>query len=102
MTTAAALHSAPAANPKLAAVPGVPRPETPAHVIRDDAEAIRVATGLAPQIAAGASERDRRRERPLAEIDSFSQSGLWGIINVPRRFGGAEVSYSTLCTGGSL
>lgn len=78
-------------------MPGVSRPETPAHMIRDDAEAIRVATELAPQTAAGASER----ERPPAEMDSFWQSGLWGI-NVPRRFGGAEVSYSTLCTGGAL
>jgi SfnB family sulfur acquisition oxidoreductase len=94
MTTDIASRSV-AADPKTAAVPGVPRPTQPAHVIGDDAEAIRVATELAPRIAAGASERDRHRERPLAEIDAFSQSGLWSI-NVPRRFGGPEVSYATL------
>ena len=31
----------------------------------------------------------------MAELDAFSQSGLWSI-NVPRAFGGPEVSYATL------
>jgi SfnB family sulfur acquisition oxidoreductase len=84
-----------AAEPEVLAVPGVPRASTPAHVIRDDQEALRIAADLAPLVAAGAAERDRRRERPLAEIDAFSQSGLWAI-NVPKAFGGAEVSYATL------
>ena len=76
-------------------VPGVPRPRTPAHVIRDDAEAIAVAEKLAAEFAAGASERDRTRRLPHAELAAFSQSGLWSI-NVPKRFGGPEVSYATL------
>jgi SfnB family sulfur acquisition oxidoreductase len=80
---------------KPAGVPGVPRPRTPAHVIRDDAEAIAVAKKLAAEFAVGASERDRTRRLPLAELDAFSQSGLWSI-NVPKRFGGPEVSYVTL------
>jgi SfnB family sulfur acquisition oxidoreductase len=80
---------------KPAGVPGVPRPRTPAHVIRDDAEAIAVAEKLAADFAVGASERDRHRRLPLAELDAFSQSGLWSI-NVPKRFGGPEVSYVTL------
>ena len=80
---------------KPAGVPGVPRPRTPAHVIRDDAEAIAVAETLAADFAVGASERDRHRRLPLAELDAFSQSGLWSI-NVPKRFGGPEVSYVTL------
>ncbi|MFM9858370.1 SfnB family sulfur acquisition oxidoreductase [Pseudoxanthobacter sp. M-2] len=80
---------------KPAGVPGVPRPRTPAHVIRDDAEAIAVAETLAADFAVGASERDRNRRLPLAELDAFSQSGLWSI-NVPKRFGGPEVSYVTL------
>src|SRR3954454_1486036 len=76
-------------------VPPMPRPAEPARVIRDDAEAIAVARQLAAEFAQGASERDRARRLPFAEIDAFSQSGLWAI-NVPRRFGGPEVSYVTL------
>jgi SfnB family sulfur acquisition oxidoreductase len=76
-------------------VPGVPRPTRPAHVIRSDAEAIEVANRLAAEFAREASLRDRERRLPLAEIDAFSQSGLWSI-NVPREFGGPEVSYATL------
>lgn len=71
------------------------RPERPAHVIRDDNEAIQVAQRLAEGFAREASIRDRERRLPLQELDEFSQSGLWGI-NVPRAFGGAEVSYVTV------
>lgn len=76
-------------------VPGRPRPAEPAHVIGDDAEAIRVAEALAKAFRAGASERDRTGARPAEELDAFSQSGLWSI-NVPRAYGGPEVSYATL------
>ncbi|WP_020723129.1 SfnB family sulfur acquisition oxidoreductase [Variovorax atrisoli] len=82
----------PAANDP---VPGLPLSDTPAHVIRDDAEAIAVAHALAAQLIVGASERDRLRRWPVEEIDAYSQSGLWAI-NVPKAFGGAEVSYATL------
>jgi SfnB family sulfur acquisition oxidoreductase len=67
----------------------------PAHLIRDDAEAIAVARALAPRIAEGAVERDQNRILPRAELDLFSASGLWGIT-VPRAYGGAEVSFATL------
>ena len=93
--TADRAPSTPAAPEHRQGVPGVPRPTSPAHVIRDDAEALRVAAELAQRFAVGASDRDRRRERPQAELDAFSQSGLWGI-NVPKAHGGAEVSYVTL------
>jgi SfnB family sulfur acquisition oxidoreductase len=76
-------------------VPGLPRPPRPAHVIRSDREAIEVADALAKDFAATASERDRNRTKPIAELDAFSQSGLWSI-NVPKAFGGPEVSYVTL------
>ena len=76
-------------------VPGLPLSDTPAHVIRDDAEAIAVAHAIAAKLLVGASERDRLRRWPVEEIDAYSQSGLWAI-NVPRAFGGAEVSYATL------
>jgi SfnB family sulfur acquisition oxidoreductase len=80
---------------KLEGVPGVARPSRPAHVIKDEAEAIAVAERLAKQFAEGASERDLTRKWPVEELDAFSQSGLWSI-NVPRKFGGPEVSYVTL------
>lgn len=66
-----------------------------AHIIRDDAEAIAVAHQVAAFLREGASERDRTREVPADVVDTFSNSGLWGIT-VPREFGGAEVSYATL------
>ena len=72
-----------------------PKPVTPAHVITSDAEAIATAERLAPLFAADASLRDREGLLPLAEIDAYSQSGLWGI-NIPKAYGGAEVSYATL------
>jgi len=76
-------------------VPGARRPTSPAHIIKDDAEAIAIAGNLASQFAEGAAERDRTRTLPWAELDAFSQSGLWSI-NVPKAFGGPEVSYVTL------
>jgi len=86
--------TAPRDEPK-PGVPPVPRPAEPARVIRDDDEAIAVAERLAADFAMGAAERDRARVWPVKEIDEFSQSGLWSI-NVPRAFGGPEVSYATL------
>jgi len=76
-------------------VPPVPRPQEPAHIIRDDAEAIVVAKRLAEAFETESAARDRDRIWPLAELDAFSQSGLWSI-NVPKAFGGPEVSYATL------
>ncbi len=76
-------------------VAGVPRPSEPAYVVRDDAEAIAIAKRLAEEFAVGAAERDARRIWPVAELDRYSQSGLWSL-NVPKAFGGPEVSYATL------
>jgi SfnB family sulfur acquisition oxidoreductase len=78
-----------------AAVPGIARPATPAHVIKTDDEAIEVAEGLAREFAKGAAARDRDRIWPVEELNAFSQSGLWSI-NVPQEFGGPDVSYATL------
>ncbi len=66
-----------------------------AHVIASDAEAIEVAKALASRFAQEASVRDRDRRLPLAELDEFSASGLWGIT-VPKAYGGAGVSYVTV------
>ena len=75
--------------------PALPRPVQPAHVIRSDAEAIEVARRLAAEFAVEASLRDSEGYLPIAEIDSYSQSGLWGIT-VPKAYGGAGVSYATV------
>ncbi len=64
-------------------------------MITSDAEAIEVARTLAARFAEGAAERDREGLLPIEEIDAYSQSGLWAI-NVPKRYGGAGVSYATL------
>jgi SfnB family sulfur acquisition oxidoreductase len=50
---------------------------------------------LAAKFATGAAQRDRHRILPILEIDAFSQSGLWSI-NVPRAYGGPELSYVTM------
>ena len=76
-------------------VPAVLRPSEPAHIIKSDAEAIEIAKKVAAEIAPGAALRDRDRIWPVKELDAFSQSGLWSI-NVPKAFGGPEVSYATL------
>jgi SfnB family sulfur acquisition oxidoreductase len=76
-------------------VPAVKRPSEPAHIIKSDAEAIAIARKLATEFVKGSAQRDRERIWPQAELDAFSQSGLWSI-NVPKEFGGPEVSYATL------
>ncbi len=67
----------------------------PADRIHDDAHAIETAQRLAAEIVREASTRDRERRLPLAELDLFSGSGLWGIT-VPRAYGGAQVALTTL------
>lgn len=89
------LTAVPSSNSDLVGVPGVPKPQSPARILKSDQEAIDVATELASEFAKGAIERDRDRRWPTHELDAFSQSGLWSI-NVPRAFGGPEVSYVTL------
>jgi len=82
----------PHVNNSVTATAKVPEP---ARILHDDAEAIAVATALAEEFAPGAADRDRDRRLPFAELDLFSQSGLWGMT-VPRVYGGAEVSYVTV------
>jgi SfnB family sulfur acquisition oxidoreductase len=63
--------------------------------IRDDAEAIAVATDVAARIAAGAPARDRERILPYEEMDLISDAGLLAIT-VPRPYGGPEVRAGTV------
>ena len=72
----------------------MPRVEAPAHILRNDTEAIEVAHRLAAIFQKEASERDRERRLPRKELDEFSQSGLWGIT-IPKEYGGAGVSFAT-------
>jgi len=95
MSAVAELSARPRVNAPHEVFPPRPRPTTPAHVIRSDTEAIEVARRLAAAFAVGAAERDREGLLPIAELDAYSQSGLWGI-NVPKAYGGAGVSYATL------
>jgi SfnB family sulfur acquisition oxidoreductase len=66
-----------------------------AHVIGDDAEALRVAQELAAAFAPGAAERDASRRLPRAELDRLSRSGLLAVT-VPAGHGGADVRVRTL------
>jgi len=83
------------AGQSISPVPGLPRPTVPAHIIKDDAEAIAIAEALAKQFAEGAAQRDRERIWPVEQLDAFSQSGLWSI-NVPKAYGGPGLSYVTM------
>ena len=76
-------------------IPTIHPPDHPAHVIQSDSEAISIAERLATDFAREVVERETERRRPIQELDAFSQSGLWSI-NVPKRFGGPEISYATL------
>ncbi len=58
-------------------------------------EAVRAATELAAEFAAGAAERDRTRQLPYAELDRLSQSGLLAIT-VPAEYGGADLPPSVV------
>lgn len=84
------VESSPAAAP----LPRNPDPTRVKH-IASDADAIAAAHALAASFAEGASERDRQRILPWAELDLWSESGL-GAITVPREYGGADVSFATL------
>ena len=68
---------------------------TQTAIIRSDEDALDVARRLAREFEADAPNRDRERRLPRAEVEAFSQSGLWGI-SVPREFGGADVSVQTI------
>jgi SfnB family sulfur acquisition oxidoreductase len=76
-------------------VPPRPRPVTPPHLLKDDADAIAVATELAAKLAQGAALRDREGLLPLTEVDLYSQSGIWSIL-IPKRYGGPGLSHATL------
>lgn len=71
------------------------QPATPARRLTSEAEAIATARRLAAEFRREAIQRDRERRLPVAELDAFSQSGLWSIV-VPREYGGLGASYRTV------
>ncbi|MCB8882485.1 SfnB family sulfur acquisition oxidoreductase [Acidisoma cellulosilytica] len=73
----------------------LPLPDVMPPLITSAAQAIAVARDFAASIRDGAAERDRSRILPIAEIERFSATGLWGIT-VPRDYGGPELSVATL------
>ena len=75
--------------------PHIPPRQWVAHRIASDKEAIATARQLAAEFAVEAVARDRERRLPIEEIDRLSQSGLWAIT-IPREYGGAGVSGTTL------
>jgi SfnB family sulfur acquisition oxidoreductase len=65
-----------------------------AHRIKTDEQALEAARLFAKQIRGESAARDRERCLPVDEIESFSQTGLWGIT-VPKEYGGPGVSTTT-------
>jgi SfnB family sulfur acquisition oxidoreductase len=65
-----------------------------AQRIKSDEEALAAAKTFAEQIRGESAARDKERRLPFEEIESFSQTGLWGIT-VPKEYGGAGVSTVT-------
>lgn len=64
-------------------------------VLHSDAEALKVAHELAAVLKRDSALRDRERRLPHDELELFSHTGLWGI-SVPKAYGGAGVSSTTL------
>ncbi|MFF2321515.1 SfnB family sulfur acquisition oxidoreductase [Agrobacterium sp. NPDC058088] len=72
-----------------------PAPVVRPHLITSDAEALETAQNFAERVRAEASIRDTERRLPWKELDEFVATGLWGI-SVPKEYGGAGVSATTL------
>lgn len=54
-----------------------------------------MAKSVAEEFKKETAMRDREGLLSVAELDLFSQSGLWGLT-VPKAYGGSRVSYATL------
>ncbi|SFM38162.1 Acyl-CoA dehydrogenase, N-terminal domain [Methylobacterium pseudosasicola] len=72
-----------------------PAPPRPVPVLADDAVALAAARALAAELAEEAVTRDLDRRMPFAEIERFTETGLWAIT-VPREYGGAGVNAATV------
>ncbi|MBE7244833.1 MAG: SfnB family sulfur acquisition oxidoreductase [Actinomycetospora chiangmaiensis] len=72
-----------------------PAPPRPVPVIADAAAALAVADTLAAGFAEAAVARDLERRLPFAEIERFTESGLWAIT-VPQAYGGPGLDSATV------
>jgi SfnB family sulfur acquisition oxidoreductase len=73
----------------------LPLPTMRPPLLATPQEAIAAAHDFARSIKDGAADRDRARILPIAEIERFSETGLWGI-NVPKAYGGPGLPYTAL------
>lgn len=64
-------------------------------IVRNDAEAVALSGDLAAEFVVDAAQRELSRILPAAEIEALSASGLLAVT-VPREYGGADVSASTV------
>ena len=72
-----------------------PAPPRPVPVIADAAAALAIADALAAAFAEAAVARDLERRLPVAEVERFSESGLWAIT-VPKAYGGPGLDSATV------
>jgi SfnB family sulfur acquisition oxidoreductase len=72
-----------------------PEPPRRVPVLADDAAALAAARTLADDLAEAAVTRDLDRRLPFAEIERFTETGLWAIT-VPCEYGGPGVSAATV------
>jgi SfnB family sulfur acquisition oxidoreductase len=63
--------------------------------IESDEQALAIASKLATLFSHSSVYRDQTRTLPWHELELFSRSGLWAI-SIPKAFGGAGVSTTTL------
>ena len=65
------------------------------RVIHTEADAIKAAMNFADEIRADASDRDRNRRLPFAELRQLARTGLLGVT-VPKSHGGLGISCRSL------
>jgi SfnB family sulfur acquisition oxidoreductase len=76
-------------------VPPLPLPRGRPPLLTTPEQAIAAAHDFAESIKSGAAYRDRARSLPIAEVEHFSETGLWGI-NIPKAYGGPALPYTTV------
>jgi SfnB family sulfur acquisition oxidoreductase len=89
-----ALPTAPAAALDPRAAPPLPLP-TVRPPLLNAVQAIEAAHAFAASIKDGAAERDRDRILPIAEIERFSATGLWGL-SIPQAYGGLSLPWTVI------
>ena len=82
-------------QPHETALTQAPAPPRPVPVIADAAAALALADTLASDFAEAAVERDLERRLPFAEIERFTETGLWAIT-VPQEYGGPGLDSATV------